>query len=334
MSSRAVDAGGADGAGTGTSTSGASSVSNALVSINGSTKISGNTEITGTLKINSNTSIGGNTDISGTVTIGTTGANTSLTVNGTNTITGNTTIGGQLTVPSGYHIYLSGQGKDEGDITLLDYIRENSDSLIDLSLFGVDVDVIDLGSLFGASTGAENLVSNKTITLTAPPSAPSEAGLFLKSTGSSATTAWSSIAPSDISHSADNNGKVLGVTNGSADWKTIGATLVNFSDGTTTGITRQTDDDGNVYYQISATGSGTVTKTSKTGYVSDVYLCWNGNPTDWYVPTAEVYSADAASAYDHYTKVSSSGRKYSYYTTPDSVSVTTTKNVKINVSLA
>ena len=312
-------------------------------SITGSTSIGGNTTIEGTLTvgttatntsitINGTSSITGNTTIEGTLTVGTTANNTSVTINGNNTVTGNTSIDGNLTVPSGDHIYLATGGGDDGksSITLLDYITANSDSLIDFSLFGADLTVVDLGSLFGKSTAAGALATTGgTVTVSAPPSVPTKAGLFLKSTGTTAATAWSSIAPSDISHTTDNNGQVLGVTDGSAKWLTLGAlaykdsitaSLVNFSNTTVTAD----PDSGAGVYKISITDPVTIPTYSSV----TVYLYTKTQPGGGYFQTSETTDSDDIPEGAYWTKIT---RNIVTSTTSTS-DKTFTGKVKVSVS--
>ena len=130
-------------------------------------------------------------------------------------------------------------------------------------------------------------------------------------------------------------------TGGTTAWKKIGASLVNFPDGTTTGITKKTSGTA-TYYTITASESYTkATKSDqKTAekYSTDVYLCWNDDdmPTSrGHVSTAEY--TYFPSGYKYYTRVSSTNRKvtFNYYdVTETNETVSVSKDVQINVTLA
>jgi hypothetical protein len=142
--------------------------------------------------------VGVNTDPDNTYTLK---INGSTNITGEIAIGGNTTIEGDLTVPDGESIYID-------EKTLPEYIKANSKSLIDFSVFG-DTSFIDLGTLFGKDARASALVSNQVVTLKAPAGVPTATGMFLKSTSTAGGSAWSPIQASNISVGSNDEGKVL-----------------------------------------------------------------------------------------------------------------------------
>ena len=111
----------------------------------------------------------------------------------------------------------------------------------------------------------------------------------------------------------------------------ITASLVNFSDGTTTGITKLTSGT-DTYYQIATSYSKTVEVTVNNVSVSTVQWCW-WEPSDIQASgrvTSHESDYATASQHTYYTRVLSSGTGSG--TGSGTATGTVYKNVKINVS--
>lgn len=158
----------------------------------------------------------------------------------------------------------------------------------------------------------------------------SQNGQFLQAYSEAGTTdvRWKKLyAPI----SAGQSGQVWGTDGTTPAWKTIGATLVNFTNGTAT-ITKKTSG-STTYYVVSKTISTAVKSDAKTGYISNYYLCWNdSSATSQKVTTYETTSSYTASQYDHYTMLSQKARAYTYYDITTS-STTVSSEVQIDISL-
>lgn len=142
---------------------------------------------------------------------------------------------------------------------------------------------------------------------------------------------WISIYPPTSRGMAVNQVWASNGTNEDPAWKTIGATLVNFTEGTAT-ITKKTSG-STTYYTVEAKKE--ISFSKKTDYVANTYLCWNeASATSQRVTTYETTSISTAQTYDHYTTLSLSARAYTYYDVPSATqTVSTEANVVINLSL-
>lgn len=140
--------------------------------------------------------------------------------------------------------------------------------------------------------------------------------------------------------SAGQSGQVWGTDGTTPAWKTIGATLVNFTNGTAT-ITKKTSG-STTYYVVSKTTSVSTAAKSEaktgSGTIPNYYLCWNDSAaTGQKVTTNETTSLSTAQTYDHYTQMGLNHRTYTYtyYDVVTSTKdVTVSSEVQININLS